>query len=161
MLTVLFEDHKDRIKEILRKKLGEATFAAADKLADSYKDGLQETIAPPHSRLGQIPHAYMGWKPGGYGPTNPNFRFDDQNTWVNNVPPEFDSAQVSYLSNFIESGSGEEKGVVGFRPSHVTDRSDNYLLSHDQFWGRPWVRPIYEQVKDQMAAVAKQAFEKD
>lgn len=139
MLTVRFEEHSDRIAKVLSRKLLAAMDAAASELADSYRFGLQREIAPPHSRPGQIPHAF------------------------NEQPPSSNTGQVDYLSSYIESGSAgefnEPVGFVGFTPSHVVSRQENYLIDHD-LQGRPWVKPIYDQSKLNMVAVAKESFEK-
>lgn len=155
MLTVQFVDNSEKIKELLNKKLLASVGKAAQILSDSYQTGLQASIAPPHSRPGQIPHAYMGHKPGGYGPVNGEGE-------PNNTPLQgFASTQSDFLSEYIDHGSqevfGDIEAFVGFRPSHVASRDMNYLIQHDQS-GRPWIRPLYDKNKDAMIAAAKDAF---
>lgn len=152
MLSARFEDRSFALQARMLKMLRRACEQAADRLAEGYRAGLQARTAPPHSAAGQIPHAYFGWKPGGFGPVN-------ETTTVNNIPPEFSQEQTDYLSSYIESAGSDETGgaVVGFAPSHVTRRDQNYLLEHDAR-ERPWVRPIYGRVKKLMADEAKSAF---
>ena len=152
VLTVRFKDNTFAIQAKIAELAVEASVAAAEELSEQYKYGLA-TPAPPHSSVGGIPHAYLGWKPGGYGPTNP--------TGVNNIPPEFASEQVDFLKEYIgfaRSSSAETLGgVVGFSPSHVAGRSQNYLLDHDRS-GRPWVRPLYDRAKTAMINAVKAVF---
>lgn len=153
MLTVRIESHVERIQALIARKLLAAAQAAAEETADAYKYHLQKRQAPPHSDAGEIPHAYMGYKPGGFGPTNP--------TGVNNIPPEFSSVQTDFLSTYIEGGAsgefGEVSGYVGFAPSHVTRRDQNYLLAHDQS-GRPWVDEIFRLERENIRRQARTAF---
>lgn len=155
MLTVRFEDHSEEIARKIQRKLFAAVRDAAESLADAYKFALQRQVAPPHSGIGEIPHAYLGWKPGGYGPTN--------STGINNIPPEFSAEQTAYLSEYISYGAVEEFGAHGFigfeTNGHVGSRSENYLIYHDQN-GRPWVQPVFDQEKPEMIARAKAAFER-
>lgn len=154
MFSVRIEDNREGVKALLTRKLLAACQAAAESMADGYKFALQSRVAPPHSKLGEIPHAYLGYKPGGFGPTNP--------TGINNIPPEFSSVQSDYLSSYIEGGAsgefGDVSGFVGFAPSHVTTRDQNYLLYHDRA-GRPWVVPTYRREKQAVARAANNAFE--
>lgn len=155
MLTVLFEDHSEEVAARIQRKLFSAVTDAAESLADGYKYALQAKTAPPHSGVGQVPHAYLGWKPGGYGPTN--------STGINNIPQEFAAEQTEFLSEYISHGSVEAfgaHGFVGFKTDgHVANREQNYLLYHDQN-GRPWVLPVFDQERPEMAARAKSAFER-
>lgn len=155
MLTVRFEEHSEEIFEKLKRKLFAAVAVAAESLADGYKSALQRQVAPPHSGVGEIPHAYFGWKQGGYGPTN--------STGINNIPPEFSAEQTAFLSEYISHGAVEEFGAHGFigfeTNGHVGNRNENYLIYHDQN-GRPWVLPVFDQEKSEMAARAKSAFER-
>lgn len=156
MLTVQFVDHSEAVKELLSRKLLAAVGAAAQILSDGYQGGLQATIAPKHSKVGAIPHAYMGHKPGGFGPLN-------QPGQPNNTPQQgFSSTQTEFLSEYIDHGStdlfGDVSGFVGFKPGHVTTRSQNYLLWHDAH-GRPWVIRLYDKNKQAMATSAQQAFQ--
>jgi len=156
VLTARFEDHSERVIAMLNRKLAAAIGAAAEDLADAYRAGLQFSQAPPHSRVGEIPHRYFGHRPGGFGPV---FGAGEPN---NTQESGFSATQTDYLSTYIEGGAddvfGIVNGYVGFLPSHVTTREQNYLLEHDQR-GRPWVIPLYRSAKSEMARVAKSAFE--
>ena len=156
MLTARFEDHSDRVIEMLNRKLAAAIGVAAENLAEAYRVRLQKFQAPPHSNIGEIPHRYLGHRPGGWGPV-----FGEGE--INNRPESgFSSIQDDYLATYIEGGAddvfGIVNGYVGFLPSHVTFREKNYLLMWDQN-GRPWVDEIYGTAKPEMASAAKAAFE--
>jgi hypothetical protein len=155
VLTVSFKDHSEDVTAKLRRKVFAAVKVSARTLADGYRKALQEKKAPPHSSIGEIPAAYLGWKPGGFGPTNP--------TLINNIPPEFAAVQTEFLSEYIVSGFVEEfggQGFVGFSSDgHVANRSQNYLIYWDQFGGRPWIYPVYQQEKNQMIQAARAEFE--
>ena len=159
MSSVTFVDHSDAIKEKLNRKLEACFRAAALKLAKGYREGLQETIAPPHSGIGEIPHAYAGHKRGGFGPLN---GYGEPNNTAEFGFARDQGVGSDFLSNYIEGGAsghfGTVEGFVGFRPSHVDSRSMNYLLRHDET-GRPWVYPLFRENRSQMAAAAKTAFE--
>lgn len=149
MLTVQFEDHTETFLERLRRRLLNACSAPADELADIYRGDLQRNIAPPHSDPGQIPHAYFGWKSGGYGPTN--------DTMINNP------GQVDYLATYIDFAANDLFGgiqaSIGFRPSHVQP-GENYLLYHDAN-GRPWIQPIFYRNLTFLKDVSAAAFQGD
>ena len=154
MLTAQVVDHQQEIMALLRRKLLALTNRACFELADAYKVGLQQRDAPPHSEKGEIPHAYFGWKPGGFGPV-----YEDKGP--NNRPPFFASFQTDHLATYIE-GSAENvfdeiEGYVGFAPSHVVTREQNYLLFHDQR-NRPWVDELYERNKVQIVEYAIESF---
>lgn len=155
-VSVRFEDHTAAIIELLERKLRAAVGAAAEGLADEYKFGLQRRIAPPHSRKGQVPYAYLGHKAGGFGPVNAPLEIN------NTVRQGFSQDQVDYLSSYIHGTASAEgqrvQGLVGFTDSHVTSRSQNYLLWHNRN-GRPWVRPLYQKGRKRLAQAAKIAFE--
>ena len=153
MPTVQFVDHSEAIGELLKRKVQAACVAAADSLHTEYGNILQATIAPPHSKPGEIPHAYLGHKIGGYGPVN---KFLE----ANNQPKQgFASVQTRYLSSYIESSENASTNgaVVGFKPGHVVNRRMNYLIWHDQH-GRPWVRRGYEMSSMKMRTAAQSAF---
>ena len=156
MLSVTFVNHSERVAELLNRKLLACVKAAAVTLSDGYQTGLQDTIAPPHSKMGQIPHAYLGHKPGGFGPVNGYGQ-------PNNTPLQgFAREQTEYLSDYIRGDAngdfGSVEGYVGFEPSHVGSRQDNYLLMHDAS-GRPWVMPLFKKTRQAMVNSAKTAFE--
>lgn len=156
-LSVRIEDHSQQVMELLERKLRAGLGAAAVDLADAYAFGLQRTIAPPHSVLGEIPHAYLGHKPLGYGPL---FGEGERN---NRQEVGFSATQSEYLSDYIRGASGAPgqslRGMVGFEESgHVTRREQNYLIDHDRN-GRPWVMPLYRSAKQQMATAFVSAFE--
>ena len=120
MLTAQVVDHQQEMMALLRRKLLALTNRACFELADAYKVGLQQRDAPPHSEKGEIPHAYFGWKPGGFGPV-----YEDKGP--NNRPPFFASFQTDHLATYIE-GSAENvfdeiEGYVGFAPSEIKCRS--------------------------------------
>ncbi len=154
MLTAQVVDRSQQIMELLNRKLLAAISRACFEIADDYKAELQVNQAPPHSSIGEIPHRYFGHRSGGYGPV-----FGENEP--NNQPPDFARVQTDYLSTYIEGGAedvfGEISGYVGFSPSHVVTREQNYLLFHDQN-GRPWVIPIYERNKDGIVEYAIQSF---
>ncbi len=164
MLTVRFEDHSDRVIAMLNRKLAAAIGAAAEDLADSYKFRLQLDESPEHSAPGQIPHRYFGHARDGYGPVN-------EVNEPNNTPLQgFSGTQTDFLATYIDGGAddvfGIVNGYVGFLPSHVTTRDQNYLLQWDQGtipgkFGikRPWVREIYDINKSEISSEAKAAFE--
>lgn len=156
MLTVRFVDHSDQFLEKLRRKLKAAVVAAASELSEGYRTELQREQSPLHSATGQIPHAYVGWLPGGYGPTN--------ETGVNNIPPEFAGIQTAPLASYIDYGSDDLFGIgayVGFLESHVNPGAgfdgQNYLLEWDRS-GRPWIQPIFDTWRVAASAVAMEAF---
>jgi hypothetical protein len=156
MFSVTFDDHREAIKEKLNRKLLAAVNAAAVTLSDGYQSGLQETIAPPHSRVGEVPHAYFGHRPGGFGPVNGYGE-------PNNTPLQgFERDQTEFLSESIRGGAngdfGSVEGFVGFAPSHVGGRFQNYLLWWDSH-GRPWVDRLFRRNRAAMAQSAKSAFE--
>lgn len=154
MLTAQVVDRSQQIMELLNRKLLALTNRACFELADAYKVGLQERDAPPHSEKGEIPHAYFGWKPGGFGPV-----YEDKGP--NNRPPFFASFQTDHLATYIEGSAeevfGEIEGYVGFAPSHVVTREQNYLLYHDQRF-RPWVDELYLRNKVQIVEYAIESF---
>lgn len=158
MLTVQFVDHSDRLKEVINRKLEAAIGVATEYLTDSYVFALQASVAPPHSEKGEIPHAYGGHVPGGFGPVHGAGQ-------PNNTPLEgFVREQPirDFLSNYLRGGVTDLfdsiEGYVGFAPSHVGSRNMNYLLQHDRD-GRPWVKPVFDRARGDMANEAKRAFE--
>jgi hypothetical protein len=162
-LAVSFADHSERINEILQRKIKAGMGASAVSLAEAYKDGLQAEQAPPHSEPGQVPHAYLGHRPGGYGPLL------GENEIQNVTFFGFSRDQSDNLSSYIEggsSGSGSTvQGSVGFTDSHVTTRSQNYLIGWDQgtvprFSGivRPWIIPLYRKAKSVMISAFADKF---
>ena len=159
MSSVTFVDHSEKIKEKLNRKLEACVRAAAVLLSDGYQTGLQKTIAPPHSRIGEIPHAYAGHKPRGFGPLN---GYGEPNNTTELGFARDQQVGSDFLSNYIEGGAsgdfGTVEGFVGFRPSHVASRAQNYLLRHDET-GRPWVYPLFRENRSQMVIAAKTAFE--
>lgn len=154
MLTAQVVDRSQQIMELLRRKLLAMVNRACFELADSYKTGLQQKNAPPHSEKGEIPHAYFGYKPGGFGPV-----YEDGGP--NNRPPFFATVQTDHLATYIEGSAeevfGEIEGYIGFSPSHVVTREQNYLLFHDQR-SRPWVKELYERDKQQIVDYAIESF---
>lgn len=156
MLNVSFRDNRDAIKELLIRKMHAAAESAALVLSTEYKKKL-DTRAPPHSVPGAIPHRYFGWLPDGYGPVNGDTR-------VNNTTlQDFSSDQGEHLKEFIQSGRSGNGAVVGFEPSHVTTREQNYLLGWDQGnipsqpgVRRPWVRPVFDIARNDMAKIARE-----
>ena len=162
VLTARVVDHRVRIQEMLNAKIGAACKAAADRLADSYVAGLQAQQAPEHSVPGQIPFRYDGHKEGGFGPVH--LPLQANNTPLS--PQRYASVQSDFLATYIESGFGNNNGsVVGFAPSHVARRSQNYLLQWNDGTTpeqpgvtRPWVKPIYDFAKQDMVADAVEAL---
>ncbi len=156
MSSVTFVDHSEAIQEKLNQRLALVLEAAAVSLADGFKFGLQANEAPPHSKAGGIPHAYNGHKIGGFGPV----LGEDESR--NNAPESgFDSVQTTFLSNYIRGGAsghfGTAEGYVGFEPSHVGARYQNYLIAWDTGRGmpdggerRPWVKPLFRKNRGQM-----------
>jgi hypothetical protein len=150
------QSSKSRIAARIVERVSNACVRAAEVLAVGYTEGLQASVAPPHSRPGQIPHAYMGYVQGGFGPVN-----DD--TRINNTPLQgFAYDQQMYLSEYIRSARDGFGGVVGFSPSHVQSRFKNYLIGWDQgrieytsVPRRPWIRPLYDQTKSRMIGAAR------
>jgi hypothetical protein len=163
----------------LAQKANAACAAAASRLADSFRDRLLENQAPPHSAPGEIPHRYDGPRGDGY-----NLGFEFKN---NNVGVGFSKDQTDFLASYIDSApsSNGRGAVVGFskQGSHVTQRSQNYLIKWDQglpiipseervqrarrnkkkiprpeVVERPWIEPIYKQSRQQMAKDAATAF---
>jgi hypothetical protein len=159
MFSVTFADHTEAIKEKLNRKLEACIRAAAKELAQEYQLGLQETIAPPHSGYGEIPHAYAGHKPGGFGPVN---GWENPNNTTRQGFARDQRRIGDFLANYVDGGaksdSGTINGFVGFSPSHVVNRRMNYLLMHNQS-GRPWVLPLFMRGRQTIANVAKAAFE--
>lgn len=157
-LSVRIEDHSQRIMELLERKLRAGLGAAAEDLADAYAFGLQADVSPPHSKRGEIPHAYLGHKPGGFGPLNGPGEIN------NTTQFGFSTDQTDYLSSYIRGAAGAPgqslRGMVGFADSHVTRRSQNYLLMHNET-GRPWVMPLFRSARQQMVAAFIQAFRKE
>jgi hypothetical protein len=157
MLSVRFQDNREQIKEILRRKVSAACVEAANVLTESYVEILS-TSAPPHSRPGEIPHAYNGHKEGGY---RKNLPLQPNNTAVHG----FNGTQITFLKNYIDFARSSNGAVVGFSPSHVNNREKNYLLGWDQgrIEGqpvpiRPWVNPGYELAKEKMKQFASVEF---
>lgn len=142
-VTVRIEDYSDAVKEAVNEMVNDLCVAAAESLAKNYREILSENTAPPHSAPGEIPHSYNGWKPGGYGPVNTG-------TEINNIPPFFSSMQSAPLHKFISS----DGGGIGFTDSHVTDRSQNYLLFYsitkDASARREWVSRGYKEYKTRL-----------
>ena len=141
MLTARVIDHRVRIQEMLNRKIGDACAVAAEVLAVAYKKALQETEAPPHSKPGEIPHAYLGWKPGGFRNANAD------------VPPYRNNpGQVAFLSEYIDSAPTKkgDSAVVGFlQAPHIGGRDENYLLTFDQT-NRPWTGPVFDDTRSEM-----------
>jgi hypothetical protein len=141
VLTARFEDHSDEVSKMIAKRLAVAIRATAEKLAENYKKQLMRQRAPPHSKLGRIPYMFFGQESG-----------------IPNNRPEtgFSSEQQDFLATYIEGGAeyvfGDVDGYVGFMPSHVTSRDQNYLLEHDRT-GRPWVKPVFESSRGDMIRV--------
>lgn len=159
MLNVSFRDNSEAIKELLTRKVQAATRAAAVALSDAYRE-LLDTPAPPHSPPGAIPHSYFGYREDGYGPVN-------DNTWKNNTTKQgFSGDQRNILSSYIQAAAAKSGAgaVVGFEPSHVTTRQQNYLLGWDQGTipgrdeKRPWVKEIYRYSEFKMQQEAAVAF---
>lgn len=154
MMTVQVVDHSEKVIALLRRKVKALLEKAAFEIADYYRFELQASTAPPHSEAGQIPHAYFGHKEGGFGPV---FGAGEPN----NQPPEFSAVQTDYLATYIDHGVDDTfdfvQAFVGFSPSHVTTRDQNYLLFWDQN-GRPWVERIYKRNRDGIAEEASKAF---
>lgn len=163
-IAVRFEDHSERIIELLERKLRAGLGEAARILGEDYSSGLQRETAPEHSAPGQIPHRYWGWKPDGYGPLNAPER-------LNNIPElGFSAKQGDYLAEYIRGTGVPEgqklQGLVGFEETgHVTRREQNYLIHWDQGTvkglsgvRRPWVRPIYDKSKPPMIDAFKEKF---
>ena len=158
MLSVRFQDNREQIKEILRRKVSAACVEAANVLTESYVEILG-TVAPPHSRVGEVPHAYNGHKLGGYGPVNAILQPN------NTALQGFNGTQITSLKNYIDFARSSNGAVVGFSPSHVNNREKNYLLGWDQgrIEGqpvpiRPWVNPGYELAKEKMKQFASVEF---
>jgi hypothetical protein len=151
MLTVHVEHYKERIHELVQERMQGVCLEAADSLADQYRRGLRENTAPPHSGVGDIPHAYLGHKEGGY----PYWKNKSPliNTLNNTVEEGFARNQDNFLSTYIQAARGKSGGaVVGFLPSHVNNRFTNYLIGWDQgkqrgvvVARRPWVQPLYNR----------------
>lgn len=163
MLTVRFEDYREVLIELLNLKLRAAAEGAAGVLAQHYRDMLSED-APPHSGPGQVPHAYLGHKEGGYGPVNaegaPN---NTPKNKFNGIP--FSSTQVAHLKDYIDVGPAEGGSVVGFAPGHVSSRPQNYLIAWDRGKvrgqknkKRPWIDEGYKEARDEMKQVAVEEF---
>ena len=150
MLTVHVEHYKERIQELVQQRMQGVCYAAAESLEDQYRRGLREGTSPPHSRPGQVPHAYMGHRPGGY-PFKKN-NTPESGTINNTVAQGFAKDQDDFLSNYIRAGRTKAGACVGFIPSHVQNRFKNYLLGWDQgviggnvVEKRPWVEPLFNR----------------
>jgi len=161
VLTVRFEEHNQRFGALLLRKIEAGCTAAATELSETYRRLLLRNIAPAHSRAGEIPHAYLGHKPGGYGPKN------GVAGSINNTPRQgFSGTQITFLASYIDAARAASGGaVVGFSPSHVTNRQKNYLLGWDQgridgdaVPMRPWVVPGYNAAKPLMVNLFKVEF---
>lgn len=154
MLNVRTVENTDGVMGLISLRLKRTLGAVAEELADIYRFQLQANEAPPHSGKGEIPHAYFGHKDGGWGP-----QFEP-NTPNNRPESGFSAVQTDFLATYIESGVDDlfdfPEAYVGFAPSHVTTRYQNYLLFHDEN-GRPWVMPIYNRNRDYLAEVAVKA----
>jgi hypothetical protein len=157
MLSVRFSDNREAVKAVLARKVMAACVEAASVLAETYVEILSDS-APPHSRPGEIPHAYNGHKEYGY---RKNLPLQPNNTAVWG----FNGTQITFLKNYIDHSRSERGAVVGFSPSHVTTREKNYLLGWDQ--GRidgspvpirPWVNPGFELAKEKMKQFAAVEF---
>ena len=164
-IAVSFTDHSERINAIIGMKMKAGLGAMAVSLAEEYKDGLQAERSPDHSAPGEIPHAYLGHREGGYGPLLGEGEIQNVTFFG------FSRDQSGFLSSYIEggsSGSGDSvRGVVGFADSHVTERRQNYLIQWDQgnvpgFFGirRPWIIPLYQKAKTGMINAFKAAVRK-
>lgn len=158
MLSVRFQDNREQVKEILRRKVLAACVEAAGVLAETYVSILGKE-APPHSRPGEIPHAYNGHKIGGYGPVNAILQAN------NTARQGFNGTQITFLKNYIDHSRSQNGAVVGFSPSHVNNREKNYLLGWDQgridgepVPMRPWVNPGFELAKEKMKQFAAVEF---
>ena len=90
MLTARYEDHSDRVIEMIAKRMTVAIRAAAETLAEKYRDQLMRRQAPPHSRPGQIPYMFFGQEGG-----------------IPNNRPEtgFSSEQENFLATYIDGGA--------------------------------------------------------
>lgn len=155
MLTVQVADFTEAIQQLLARKTLAAVRSVAQELADDYRFELQRTEAPPHSGLGEIPHWYVGHKTVGYGPV---FGEEERN---NRPESGFATIQEAPLASYIEGEAedvlGDIEGYVGFAPSHVVDREQNYLIHHDQ-QKRPWIDEIYKNNRGDIRDSAIQAF---
>lgn len=142
-VTVRFEDYSDAVKEAVNEMVNDLCVAAAESLVEHYMDRLSRQEAPPHSFPDRTPYAYNGWKPGGYGPVN-------ENTTVNNIPPEFSAVQTQSLYTYLRA----ESGNIGFlRQGHVTRRDQNYLLYYSirtDGQRREWVVRDYKRYSSQL-----------
>lgn len=149
-LSVEIRDHSDYIMELLEAKIRGGIFEASQELASQYREKLSSP-APPHSQPGEMPHAYLGHKEGGYGPTS------GPPLSINNP------GQVDFLKNYIRGGMNG----VGFAPSHVSGRDQNYLIRWDtgqffrtngRFARRTWIKRGYEESKQAMIQAFKAGF---
>lgn len=147
MSNVMFVDYSEKVLELLNRKLEAGIRAAAIALADGFQAGLQANFAPPHSKPGQIPHAFAPDPP--------------KNTPLSGFariqPPK------DYLSNYIEGDAAgaafdSVSGWVGFRNSHVNTRRINYLLNYDIDRNRPWIQRLYRKNRRNMVVAVKKAF---
>jgi hypothetical protein len=182
VITVTFEDHTERFMELLETRAHLACRAAGRVLRDSFREQLLANQAPPHSRPGEIPHKYNGPRPGGWGDVG------DYAVKNNNPGTGFAKEQSRPLAEYIRmTGSRRFVGGVkiGFarQGSHVVNRDQNYLIAWDRgifvqpnadlvakrrrqkkklpragYVQRPWVRPVYDYVRDRMVAAASEAF---
>lgn len=161
-LRVSFRDNSENAIELIGNNVRVVLKAGAETLAEKYREGLQENFAPPHSKGGQIPHAYNGFIEGGFGPVN-------EDTRINNTSSQgFARDQQDYLSSYIIGIATAEghrpRGLIGFTPSHVDRRELNYLLRWDQgtvpgFYRikRPWVKRIFDRAREAIIASMKGA----
>ena len=156
MTSVSVQVDRDAIRAMVERRVKNGCVEGADFLANRYMDGLTENVAPRHSRAGEIPHAYFGWVPGGFGPVNGK-------QLINNTPKQgFVRNQSDFLAMYIRAARTKEGGGVGFLPSHVQNRYMNYLLGWDEgrYKGetvprRPWVKPLYLRHEDEMREAVK------
>jgi hypothetical protein len=170
--NVTFEDRSKEFMQRLVQRANAACAAAAEELSDAYKVALSENEAPPHSSPGDIPHRYNGPARGGYDRTRRLTKFFKTPISKNNpYQVGFAGDQRTNLYTFIESSKGKSGAVVGFsgKGSHVADRRFNYLIAYDigadscpnplavsitPDQRRPWVRPVFDKVRNSLAATA-------
>lgn len=155
-MNVRFVDHTEELFQQLMVRVAAATAAAAGVLAEGYREALLRRQAPPHSKIGEIPKAYFGHRPKGYGPTE--WAEYSGGRAINNP------GQVDYLASYIDYSTEQEFGLptasVGFRPApHIgtPEVPGNYLLLHNES-GRPWVVPVFDEVRSDAAQAASRAF---
>ena len=154
MTTVRITDHTDEFLEQLKARIGRACEAAAGILADNYREALtatwsfQSPTGPPHSRPGEVPHRYLGHRPGGYR--------------VHGYGQINNQGQTDFLANYMTSDSilSEQRSCVGFSQNHTRRGlrgwvpGTNYLISHDPMVAgiRPWITPIYNDSRQEMVS---------